>query len=97
MLFCVRSRIRLITVNNIDYQQLSNFNDTQELMIIKKIIKTKEINEIVFGEREKGECKWFMLFLQPYVGSKFCRFIAFFFYNFTNPLSTLKCSGSEKL
>ena len=52
----------MLIMNN---QQLSNFNDTQELMIIKKIIKTKEINEIVFGEREKGECKWFMLFCNP--------------------------------
>ena len=34
-------------------------------MIIKKIIKTKEIDEIVFGEREKEECKWFMLFCNP--------------------------------
>ena len=86
--FIYRPDIIIITTRtfSINNQQLSNFNDTQELVIIKKIIKTKEINEIVWVKEKKesanGSC-----FLQPYVGSKFCRFIAFLFYNFTNPPS----------
>ena len=49
-----------MVLEDINNQQLSNFDDTQELMIIKKIIKTKEINEIVWVKEKKesanGSC-----------------------------------------
>ena len=66
-------------------------------MIIKKIIKTKEINEIVFGERGKGECKWLMLFCDPTSEVSFADLSHSSSTTLQTPLSSLNCSIGEEL